>query len=47
VSKAYRAAAALKVGTIWVNAYSMFDPASLFGGYKQVRLRARDERGGY
>jgi acyl-CoA reductase-like NAD-dependent aldehyde dehydrogenase len=35
VSKAHRAAAALRAGTVWVNTYSMFDPASPFGGYKQ------------
>jgi len=35
VSKAHRAAAALRTGTVWVNTYGMFDPASPFGGYKQ------------
>jgi acyl-CoA reductase-like NAD-dependent aldehyde dehydrogenase len=35
LSKAHRAAAALRAGTVWVNTYSMFDPASPFGGYKQ------------
>ena len=25
---------ALKVGTVWVNSYSTFDPAIPFGGYK-------------
>ncbi|PJF35077.1 MAG: betaine-aldehyde dehydrogenase [Candidatus Thermofonsia Clade 1 bacterium] len=35
LSKAHQAAAALKAGTVWVNTYSMFDPASPFGGYKQ------------
>jgi phenylacetaldehyde dehydrogenase len=35
VSKAHRAAAALKAGTVWVNCYGVFDPALPFGGYKQ------------
>lgn len=35
LSKAHRAAAALKAGTVWVNTYGMFDPASPFGGCKQ------------
>ncbi|MCS6870671.1 MAG: aldehyde dehydrogenase family protein [Anaerolineae bacterium] len=35
LSKAHRAAAALKAGTVWINTYGMFDPASPFGGYKQ------------
>ena len=35
VSKAHRAAAALKAGTVWVNCYNIFDTALPFGGYKQ------------
>jgi len=34
ISKAHRAARALKAGTVWVNCYNTFDPASPFGGYK-------------
>jgi phenylacetaldehyde dehydrogenase len=35
VSKAHRAAAALKAGTVWVNCWNVFDTALPFGGYKQ------------
>jgi phenylacetaldehyde dehydrogenase len=35
ISKAHRAAAALKAGTVWINCYNVFDAASPFGGYKQ------------
>jgi phenylacetaldehyde dehydrogenase len=35
VSKAHRAAAGLKAGTVWVNCYNVFDTALPFGGYKQ------------
>jgi phenylacetaldehyde dehydrogenase len=35
LSKAHRAAAALKAGTVWINCYNIFDAASPFGGYKQ------------
>jgi phenylacetaldehyde dehydrogenase len=35
VSKAHRAASAIKAGTVWVNCYGVFDPALPFGGYKQ------------
>jgi phenylacetaldehyde dehydrogenase len=35
ITKAHRAAAALKAGTVWINCYNVFDPASPFGGYKQ------------
>ncbi len=35
VKKAHRAARALKAGTVWVNTYNLYDPASPFGGYKQ------------
>ncbi len=35
VSKAHKLAGLLRAGTVWVNCYSQFDPASPFGGYKQ------------
>lgn len=35
ISKAHRAAKALKAGTVWVNQYNGFDTAIPFGGYKQ------------
>jgi phenylacetaldehyde dehydrogenase len=35
VSKAHRVASALKAGTVYVNCYSVFDPALPWGGYKQ------------
>jgi acyl-CoA reductase-like NAD-dependent aldehyde dehydrogenase len=35
VSKAHRAAAALRAGSVWVNCYSEGDFATPFGGYKQ------------
>jgi len=35
VSKAHRAARALKAGTVWINCFNTFDAASPFGGYKQ------------
>ncbi len=34
VKKAHRLARALKAGTVWINAYNIYDPASPFGGYK-------------
>ncbi|MEW6281360.1 MAG: aldehyde dehydrogenase family protein, partial [Candidatus Eremiobacterota bacterium] len=34
IKKAHRAARALKAGTVWVNTYNVYDPASPFGGYK-------------
>jgi acyl-CoA reductase-like NAD-dependent aldehyde dehydrogenase len=34
ITKAHRVAAALKAGTVWVNTWNVFDPASPFGGYK-------------
>ncbi|HEX8682846.1 MAG TPA: aldehyde dehydrogenase family protein [Ardenticatenaceae bacterium] len=34
LSKAHRLADALQAGTVWVNAYNLFDAASPFGGYK-------------
>jgi phenylacetaldehyde dehydrogenase len=35
ISKAHRLAARLRAGTVWINCYSVFDPAMPFGGYKQ------------
>ncbi|MDE1170635.1 MAG: aldehyde dehydrogenase family protein [Verrucomicrobium sp.] len=35
ISKAHRAAAALRAGTVWVNCHNVFDAAMPFGGYKQ------------
>ncbi|MBI3270142.1 MAG: aldehyde dehydrogenase family protein [Planctomycetes bacterium] len=35
VKKAHRVARRLKAGTVWVNTYNYYDPASPFGGYKQ------------
>ncbi len=35
ISKAHRMAAKLRAGTVWINCYSVFDPALPFGGYKQ------------
>jgi phenylacetaldehyde dehydrogenase len=35
ISKAHRAAAALRAGTVWINCYNIFDAALPFGGYKQ------------
>ena len=35
ISKAHRAAAALKAGSVWVNCYSEGDMSTPFGGYKQ------------
>jgi phenylacetaldehyde dehydrogenase len=35
VGRAHRLAGLLRAGTVWVNCYSQFDPASPFGGYKQ------------
>ncbi len=34
IKKAHRAARALRAGTVWVNTYNVYDPASPFGGYK-------------
>lgn len=34
VSKALRAAKALRAGTVWINTYNLFDPALPFGGFK-------------
>jgi aldehyde dehydrogenase (NAD+)/phenylacetaldehyde dehydrogenase len=35
VSKAHRIARAVRAGTVWVNAYNLYDPALPFGGFKQ------------
>lgn len=35
VSKAHRAAQTLRAGTVWINCYNVYDPASPFGGYKE------------
>ncbi len=35
IAKAHKLAGLLQAGTVWVNCYSQFDPASPFGGYKQ------------
>jgi len=34
VSKAHRMARAVKAGTVWINAYNLYDPALPFGGFK-------------
>jgi len=35
IGKAHRLAAAIDAGTVWVNTYNQYSPASPFGGYKQ------------
>jgi aldehyde dehydrogenase (NAD+) len=35
VSKALKAARALRAGTVWVNAYNLYDAALPFGGFKE------------
>ncbi len=35
VSKAHRAARAIKAGTVWENTYNLYDPALPFGGFKE------------
>jgi phenylacetaldehyde dehydrogenase len=35
ISKAHRTAEHLRVGTVWINCYNIFDAALPFGGYKQ------------
>jgi len=35
ISKAHRASAALRAGTVYVNCYNVFDTAAPFGGFKQ------------
>jgi aldehyde dehydrogenase (NAD+)/phenylacetaldehyde dehydrogenase len=34
IGRAHRIANQLEAGTVWVNTYNMWDPASPFGGYK-------------
>ncbi|WP_028596586.1 aldehyde dehydrogenase family protein [Paenibacillus assamensis] len=38
VKRAHEMAAKLRVGTVWVNCYNVFDAAAPFGGYKQSGL---------
>ena len=45
VKKALRTAKALKAGTVWINAYNLYDPGLPFGGYKQSGFGR--ERGHY
>jgi aldehyde dehydrogenase (NAD+)/phenylacetaldehyde dehydrogenase len=35
ISLAHRVARAVKAGTVWVNAYNLYDPALPFGGFKE------------
>jgi acyl-CoA reductase-like NAD-dependent aldehyde dehydrogenase len=35
VGKAHRLAREIRAGTVWINTYNRYDPASPFGGYKQ------------
>jgi acyl-CoA reductase-like NAD-dependent aldehyde dehydrogenase len=35
VAKALRAARAIRAGTVWVNAYNLYDAALPFGGFKE------------
>ena len=35
IGKAHRLAGAIDAGTVWVNTYNQYSPASPFGGYKQ------------
>ena len=34
-ARAHRVAAALEAGTVWINTYNIYSPASPFGGYKE------------
>ena len=34
ITRAHRAAAQLKTGTVWINCWSVRDPRVPFGGYK-------------
>jgi aldehyde dehydrogenase (NAD+) len=45
VKKAFRAAKALKAGTVWINTYNYYDPGLPFGGYKESGFGR--ERGHY
>jgi acyl-CoA reductase-like NAD-dependent aldehyde dehydrogenase len=35
VARAHKFARAVKAGTVWINAYNLYDPALPFGGFKQ------------
>jgi acyl-CoA reductase-like NAD-dependent aldehyde dehydrogenase len=35
VRKAHQCARRLEAGTVWINAYNVYDTAAPFGGYKQ------------
>jgi phenylacetaldehyde dehydrogenase len=35
IGKAFRTAAAMRAGTVWINTWNVFDAALPFGGYKQ------------
>ena len=35
ISKAHRLAHKLRAGTVWINAYNLYDAALPFGGFKQ------------
>ena len=35
IKKAHKVAHGLRAGTVWVNTYNLYDPASPFGGYKR------------
>jgi acyl-CoA reductase-like NAD-dependent aldehyde dehydrogenase len=35
IKKALRTAKALRAGTVWINAYNLYDPGLPFGGYKE------------
>ena len=35
ISKAHRIARSIKAGTVWINAYNLYDPALPFGGFKE------------
>jgi len=35
IKRALRTARALKAGTVWINAYNLYDPGLPFGGYKE------------
>jgi acyl-CoA reductase-like NAD-dependent aldehyde dehydrogenase len=45
IKKALRTARALKAGTVWINAYNLYDPGLPFGGYKESGFGR--ERGRY
>ena len=34
IGRAFRAARAIRAGTVWVNTYNLYDPAAPFGGFK-------------